>query len=173
MITLVLGGVRSGKSVLAEELAAASGKAVTYIATATASDDAMRERIAQHRERRPEDWGIHEEPLQLAQAIGSVDGDDACLLVDCLSIWMTNLLIAEDETQLDTEIEALIDSLSQLSGDAILVSSETSMGIVPMGELSRQNCDRNGLLHQRVAAIADRVIHLLAGLPKVLKGEPL
>ena len=173
MITLVLGGVRSGKSEFAEKLAAAGGKAVTYIATATASDDSMHERIALHRERRPENWANLEEPLRLAQTIESADRDDGCLLIDCLSIWMTNLLIAEDEARLELETEALIDRLQQLSGDAILVSSETSMGIVPMGELSRQYCDRIGLLHQQVAGIADRVVLVVAGLPQVLKGETL
>lgn len=173
MITLVLGGVRSGKSVLAEDLAAAGGRAVTYIATATASDDSMSERIAQHRQRRPEDWGNLEEPLQLARAIETADRDNGCLLLDCLSIWMTNLLIADDEAQLEGEVQALVDRLREVDGDVILVSSETSMGIVPMGELSRQYCDRIGLLHQQVAGIADRVVLVVAGLPQVFKGEAL
>ena len=173
MITLVLGGVRSGKSALAERLAADGNRAVTYIATATASDDSMAERIALHQERRPGHWGNVEEPLQLAAAIGNADQNDGCLLIDCLSIWLTNLLIAEDEAQLERETEALLEGLQQVTGDLILVSSETSMGIVPLGELSRQYCDRIGLLHQQVAAVADRVILVVAGLPQVLKGESL
>ena len=173
MITLMLGGVRSGKSRLAENLAADGARAVTYIATATASDDSMAERIAQHRARRPESWANVEEPLHLARTVETADNANSCLLIDCLSIWMTNLLIAEDDEQLDTEIEALLGQLRQVVGDVILVSSETSMGIVPMGELSRQYCDRIGLLHQRVAEVADRVVLVVAGLPQVLKGDPL
>jgi adenosylcobinamide kinase/adenosylcobinamide-phosphate guanylyltransferase len=173
MITLILGGVRSGKSGLAENLAADSGRAVTYIATATASDESMAERITQHRERRPRGWSNVEEPLQLAQAIDDADREGGCLLVDCLSIWMTNLLIAEDDTRLDREVRALLERLQEIEGDLILVSSETSMGIVPMGDLSRQYCDRIGLLHQRVAEIAERVILAVAGLPHVLKGDPI
>ena len=173
MMTLLLGGVRSGKSRLAETIAADSGRPVTYIATATASDDSMAERIAQHQQRRPHDWGNVEEPIQLAQALESIDRADGCVLVDCLSIWMINLLIAEDDAQLEREVDALIDALANVTGDVVLVSSETSMGIVPMGELSRQYCDRIGLLHQRVAAIADRVALVVAGLPQTLKGEPI
>lgn len=173
MITLMLGGVRSGKSRLAEKLAADGGRAVIYIATATASDDSMAERIALHRGRRPANWSNIEEPLRLAQAIETADRAAGCLLIDCLSIWMTNLLIAEDEARLERETGALVDCLRQVSGDVILVSSETSMGIVPMGELSRQYCDRIGLLHQRLAEIADRVVLVVAGLPQTLKGDPL
>ena len=171
MMTLVLGGVRSGKSQFAENLAMASGRKVTYIATAMPVDDSMVTRIAQHRERRPAEWGVIEAPLRLARSIAGADAGDACLLIDCLSIWITNLLVAEDDAQLDDEIENLLNQLAQISGEVILVSSETSMGIVPLGELSRQYGDRIGLLHQRIAALSNRVILVVAGLPQVLKGE--
>lgn len=172
MKTLILGGVRSGKSRLAERLAGESGLPVTYIATATATakDDAMQARIAAHRTRRPADWSVVEEPCALAATLQSHAAPDRCLLVDCLTLWLTNLLMAEDSSLLERERAALLDTLPALPGRVILVSNETNMGVMPLGELTRRYCDEAGLLHQALAQCCDRVILTVAGLPHVLKG---
>jgi adenosylcobinamide kinase/adenosylcobinamide-phosphate guanylyltransferase len=170
--TLVLGGVRSGKSRLAEELAAASGLAVSYLATAEAGDAEMRARIEAHQARRPPGWQSREEPICLARALRQQARADSCLLVDCLSLWVTNLLLAEDPACAEREIDALLEFLPACPGELILVSTESNLGVVPMGELSRRYCDRLGLLHQHVAGLCDRVILTVAGLPHYLKGAP-
>lgn len=171
--TLILGGVRSGKSRLAERLAGESGLPVTYIATATAGDDEMRARIAAHRARRPADWFVVEEPSALAAALRGHAAPNRCLLVDCLTLWLTNLLMADDPSLLERERAALLDTLPDLPGQLILVSNETNMGIMPLGDLSRRYCDEAGTLHQELARICGRVILTIAGLPHILKGEPI
>jgi len=171
MKELILGGVRSGKSRLAEQHARAAGGEVCYIATATAEDAEMRQRIARHRQRRPSAWRLIEEPLRLATVLRQQAAADRCLLVDCLSLWLTNLLLAGDADLLAREREALLETLPDLPGRIILVSNETGMGIVPVAELARRFCDEAGLLHQALAGICDRVILTVAGLPHVLKGE--
>ncbi|MDH5356087.1 MAG: bifunctional adenosylcobinamide kinase/adenosylcobinamide-phosphate guanylyltransferase [Gammaproteobacteria bacterium] len=173
MKTLILGGVRSGKSRLGEQLASDSGLPVIYIATATADDTEMQMRIESHRESRPDHWTVIEEPIYLAKALKNADSKSQCILVDCLTLWLTNLLTTEDENLLESEIAALLETLSSLSGQLIMVSNETNMGIVPMGELSRRYCDEAGRLHQLLAQTCDRVIFTVAGLPQILKGEPL
>lgn len=173
MLELILGGARSGKSRLAEQLAADSGLAVTYIATSQALDGEMNERIAQHRARRPADWALVEEPLALAQMLREQAAADRCLLVDCLTLWLTNLLMLEDDTRLQAERDALLACLGQLPGRIILVSNETGLGVVPLGELTRRYVDLAGWLHQDLAARSQRVIFTVAGLPMLLKGEPL
>ena len=170
MKTLVLGGVRSGKSQLAEDMAAVGGLNVSYIATARVGDAEMRERIDLHRARRPSSWVSHEEPLQLTAALRQLARADGCLLVDCLSLWMTNLLLDEDAARIDDEIAALLDFVPDCPGELIFVSTEANMGVVPMGELSRRYCDRMGLLHQDIARLSDCVILTVAGLPHYLKG---
>ena len=147
MKELILGGVRSGKSRLAEQHARESGLPVTYIATATVQDDEMRARVAHHQAQRPDHWAIVEEPLALAAALQRHAAANHCVLVDCLTLWLTNLLCAEDEARLHREIAALLDVLPGLPGHIILVSNETGMGIVPLGELTRRYCDEAGRLH--------------------------
>ena len=169
--TLVLGGVKSGKSRLAEQLADLSELDVVYIATATENDNEMQHRISEHQQRRPDHWQTIEAPIHLAATLQQTCQQDRCVLVDCLTLWLTNLLMAEEKAQLEREIDALIAIIPKLSGHLILVSNETNMGIMPMGELSRQYCDQIGVLHQRIAAIFDRVIFTVAGLPHVLKGK--
>ena len=173
MKTLILGGVRSGKSQLAESLAQQSGLAVTYIATAGADDAAMAARISIHRERRPPDWSNIEEKFHLAQVVASVATENHCVLVDCLSLWLTNLLISDDEILIENEIDALLSCLDEVRAQIIMVSSESNMGVIPMGELSRRYCDLIGQLHQQVATLSDRVILTVAGLPHTLKGDQL
>jgi len=173
MKTLILGGVRSGKSRLAERLARESGRPVTYIATATAGDAEMTERIAAHRARRPADWAVIETPLALAAALQAHARADGCLIIDCLTLWLTNLLLVDDAAALGRERQALLDALGDLPGDILLVGNETGMGIVPLGELTRRYCDAAGWLHQDIAAHCDRVLLTVAGLPLALKGELL
>jgi len=171
--TLILGGLRSGKSRLAERLATDSGLPVTYIATATARDDEMRARIAAHRAHRPDDWHLVEEPLGLAPVLASHAAAGRCVLVDCLTLWLTNLLMAEDTNALERERTALLEEFPRLRGQIILVSNETNMGVIPLGELSRRYCEAAGQLHQELAQVCDRVALTVAGLPHVLKGEPM
>ena len=171
--TLILGGVRSGKSRLAERLAADSGLPVTYIATAMAQDDEMHARIAVHRARRPEHWHLVEESLRLAPVLSRHAAPGRCVLVDCLTLWLTNLLTTEDTYALERERTALLEVLPGLRGQIILVSNETNMGVTPLGELSRRYCDAAGQLHQELARVCDRVMLTVAGLPHILKGEPM
>lgn len=173
MIELILGGARSGKSKLAERLASESGLAVTYIATSQPLDGEMSERIAGHRARRPAEWALVEEPLELAAALRARAGIGQCLLVDCLTLWITNLLMLDDPARLSEERDALLETLAELPGRVLLVSNETGLGVVPMGELSRRYVDEAGWLHQALAERCERVVFTVAGLPMILKGEPL
>ena len=169
--TLILGGVRSGKSRLAERLARESGQSVVYVATARPEDDEMRARIESHRHRRPADWTLIEEPLELARVIHRESAFGRCLLIECLTLWLTNLLMNEDEPRLQREIDALLEAVEQAAGSLILVGNETNLGVVPLGELSRRFCDLAGRLHQDLATRCDRVIMTMAGLPLTLKGD--
>lgn len=182
MKTLIIGGARSGKSALAERRAAASGLRVVYVATAEARDGEMSRRIAHHRQRRPADWGLAEETLHLAATLRRLAAPDTCLLVDCLTLWLSNLLFAGEAARqaeagqpvncplLTDEIAALEEGLPQLPGQIILVSNEVGWGIVPMHPVSRLFADEQGRLNQRIAAVCDRVTLVAAGLPVELKG---
>ncbi len=173
MKTLILGGVRSGKSRLAERLAVQSTLPVTYIATATGDDAEMRARIEAHRAGRPADWSLVEEPLALAETLRAHAAPGRCLLVDCLTLWLTNLLSDVENDRLDRACAALLEALPALPGRLILVGNETNMGVTPLGELSRRYCDTAGRLHQELAQRCDGVILTVAGLPLVLKGDPV
>ena len=170
MRELILGGARSGKSALAEQHATDSGLDVVYIATAEAGDGEMSERIAHHRARRPDHWLCLEEPLQLAATLQQQAAVNRCLLIDCLTLWLSNLLAAGDEV-FECERRALLRQLPKLPGRIIFVSNEVGLGIVPMGELTRRFCDESGRLHQAIASECDRVTFVTAGLPMILKGE--
>ena len=172
-VQLVLGGARSGKSRFAEQAAIESGKNVVYIATATVYDDEMQQRINRHINDRPNHWLTVEEPLLLAQVLKQHADKDTCLLVDCLTLWLTNVLMAE---QASSEVKSLADYkkelleiLADLPGQVILVSNEVGQGIVPMGALSRRFVDEAGWLHQDIARIANKVTLVVAGLPMILK----
>ena len=173
MLQLILGGARSGKSRLAEKLAAESGCAVTYIATSQPLDGEMNERVRHHRERRPEHWALIEEPIGLARVLRDNARADACLLVDCLTLWLTNLLMLEDLQRLSAERDALLECLADLPGEIVFVSNETGMGVVPLGELTRRYVDEAGWLHQALAERCQRVVLTVAGLPLTLKGTAL
>ena len=169
MIDFYLGGARSGKSRLAEQAARQSGLAVTYIATGQALDDEMRQRIAHHRAQRPEHWQLVEEPLALASVLRRAAGADRCLLVDCLTLWLSNHLLRDDGRDWPTARAAFLRALAEAPGRVILVSNEVGQGIVPMGALSRRFVDEAGWLHQAIAERATRVSWVVAGLPQVLK----
>lgn len=169
MKTLILGGVRSGKSRLAEQQAHATQLPVTCIATATAHDAEMQARIAHHQQQRPAHWQLVEEPLALADALQHAASANTCIIVDCLTLWLTNLLCANDEARMQREIAALLHTLPALPGEIILVSNETGMGVVPLGELTRHYCDETGRLHQALAALCDHLTLTVAGLPLKLK----
>lgn len=173
MLELILGGARSGKSRLAEKLAAESGLEVVYIATSQALDGEMSARVAQHRARRPAHWALVEEPVALARVLREQAREERCLLVDCLTLWLTNLLLLDDEARLAAERDALLDTLGELPGRILLVSNETGLGVVPMGELTRRYVDEAGWLHQALAERSRRVLFCVAGLPMILKGETL
>ncbi len=171
MLQLILGGARSGKSRLAEKLALDSHLQVTYIATSQPLDGEMNERVAHHRARRPAEWALIEEPIELV--LRETASAERCLLVDCLTLWMTNLLMLDDAKRLNVEREALLDCLASLPGEIIFVSNETGMGVVPLGELTRRYVDEAGWLHQALAERCQRVVLTVAGLPLTLKGPAL
>ena len=173
MLQLILGGARSGKSRLAEKLAAESGCAVTYIATSQPLDGEMNERVRHHRERRPGHWALIEEPIELARILRDNARADTCLLVDCLTLWLTNLLMLEDPQRLTAERDALLQCLAELPGEIVFVSNETGMGVVPLGELTRRYVDEAGWLHQALAERCQRIVLTVAGLPLTLKGTAL
>ena len=173
MLQLILGGARSGKSRLAEKLATDSALAVTYIATSQPLDGEMSERVRHHRERRPAHWALIEEPIELARVLRENARADTCLLVDCLTLWMTNLLMLDDAQRLTAERDALLACLAGLPGEILFVSNETGMGVVPLGELTRRYVDEAGWLHQALAERCQRVVLTVAGLPLTLKGTAL
>ena len=171
MHELILGGARSGKSALAEHRALAAGGDVVYIATAQALDAEMAMRIDHHRARRPAHWRCIEEPLALAEVLRAEAGEQRCLLVDCLTLWLGNLLGHEDASRFGRERDALLAVLPTLPGRVLLVSNEVGQGVVPMGELSRRFVDEAGRLHQALAQRCGRVCLVVAGLPLWLKGD--
>ena len=171
MRDLVLGGVKSGKSAHGARLAAAASADVVFVATATAGDDEMRLRIERHRRERPSSWGLVEEPLHLASVLADNDAPGRCLLVDCLTLWITNLLGTGDDDLLRRETGALVEAMRSPRADVILVANETGLGVMPVNALARRFCDEAGLLNQRLGGLCERVTFVAAGLPMVLK-EP-
>jgi len=165
-LTLVLGGARSGKSRHAESLIAALPPPWTYVATAEAGDEEMAARIKSHRERRGPQWRTIEAPRDLAKALSACP--DGPVLVDCLTLWLSNLMLAEAD--IEAETAHLEQTLAAASGPLVLVANEVGSGIVPSYPLGRRFCDAQGVLNQRIAARAERVILIVAGLPLLLKG---
>lgn len=168
MKELILGGARSGKSALAQQRAKESTLQVVFIATAQPLDKEMAQRIARHRQERPKTWRVVEEPLYLAATLQEHMTPHSLLLVDCLTLWFSNLLVAGEDC-LHREKAALLDILPSLLGDVVLVSNEVGQGIVPSHETSRYFRDEIGSLHQQLAQICERVTLVVAGLPLVLK----
>ena len=165
-LTLVLGGARSGKSRHAEALIEALPPPWSYIATAQAYDDEMRTRIAEHRARRPDGWITVDVPLALPDAIRGVPAGRP-ILVDCLTLWLTNLILAEHDTA--TATRDLLTACEATTGPVVLVSNEVGLGIVPDNALARRFRDEAGRLHQRLAAQARHVVFMVAGLAMQVK----
>ena len=182
-LTLILGGARSGKSAYAEKLAADQGGPVLYVATAQALDDEMATRIAAHRAQRPAHWRTLEAPLSvgsaLARTLAEIDPPPAAVLIDCVTLLASNAILAlpepVDQAQADAALAQEIDELlgaygATTEGEWILVSNEVGLGVVPAYSLGRVYRDALGRANQRLAAAADRVIFMAAGLPLVMKG---
>lgn len=173
MIELVLGGARSGKSRYAEQRAANSAKQVIYVATGEARDAEMVARIIQHRQARPQHWQTLEEPIQLAKIIKNQSNNKTCLLIDCLTLWLSNILFNRrgelQETVFEYETQALYRVLPTITEPLILVTNEIGLGVVPIDKMARRFVDEAGLLHQHLALLSDRVVLITAGLPHVLK----
>lgn len=166
-LTLVLGGARSGKSRHAEALIAETAPPWVYLATAEALDREMQERIAHHQGRRDPRWRTVEAPRDLAGAIAEVGADGQPVLIDCLTLWLSNTLLADGDVE--GACDGLIAALTEAKGPIVAVSNEVGFGIVPDTPLGRRFRDAQGRLNQQVAAVADRVVLVAAGLPLVLK----
>jgi adenosylcobinamide kinase / adenosylcobinamide-phosphate guanylyltransferase len=167
--TLVLGGARSGKSAFAEQLIRGSARKRIYLATATPGDDEMQARIAHHRVRRGNGWRTIEEPLELAQTLARESAADCAVLVDCLTLWLSNMMHAERD--IEGEIRHLTDWLRLPQNPIVLVSNEIGLGLVPETPLGRRFRDAQGRLNQAVAAAVPNVVFVAAGLPLRLKGQ--
>jgi len=166
---LVLGGARSGKSRMAEQIVERSGLARFYLATAEAGDEEMRQRIAEHQTRRGADWQTLETPFGLETALAETARPDRAVLVDCLTLWLSNILLAESDVE--ERAAALVSTLKTLPGLIVVVSNEVGMGLVPDNALGRSFRDAQGRLNQSVGGACDTVIFVAAGLPLALKGK--
>lgn len=178
MKTLILGGVRSGKSRYAEQLAIQSAQQLDakliYIATSFPQDEEMQQRVEEHQTQRKlsgKDWITIEETLYLADALKAQDKPKTIILIDCLTLWVTNLLCHQDKNLLDTETHKLLRLLPKLNATVFFVSNETGLGVVPMDKLSRQFLEKMGLFHQQLAKLCDSVDFVVAGLPMCIKGK--
>ncbi|QHG69793.1 bifunctional adenosylcobinamide kinase/adenosylcobinamide-phosphate guanylyltransferase [Ensifer adhaerens] len=165
---LVLGGARSGKSSFSERLVEASGFTMHYVATGRAWDDEMRERIDHHRTRRGEGWTTHEEPLDLVGILRRIDDPSHVVLIDCLTLWVTNLML--EERDMTAEFAALVAYLPEARARLVFVSNEVGLGIVPENRMAREFRDHAGRLHQIVAEKSAEVYFVAAGLPLKMKG---
>jgi adenosylcobinamide kinase/adenosylcobinamide-phosphate guanylyltransferase len=181
--TLILGGARSGKSAFAESLAARSCRQIIYIATASAGDAEMQARIAHHRARRPAHWLTVEEPVALGAQIGQLASPGSLLVIDCLTLWLSNLMFsgAGDypevgelalPPQFERERAGFFSALERCASDIVLVSNEIGLGLTPMGAVSRRFMDEQGRLNQAAARVCDQAVLMVAGLPLTLKGAP-
>ncbi len=166
---LVLGGVRSGKSAYAEQLVADTEQEVCYLATSQVWDEEMAARVRIHQERRPSHWQLIEEPIALAARLNALSAGQQSVLVECLTLWLTNLICLEDEARFAAEKAALLEAVANFEGELVLVSSEVGLGIMPMNAMARRFADEAGLLNQQLAKLTERVTLVAAGLPMPLK----
>lgn len=168
---LVLGGVRSGKSQFAERWIAKQQYSVCYLATSQVFDEGMADRVAKHRAHRPEHWQLIEEPLYVAKAFARIQSEypDHGVILECCSLWLTNLLIQEDESQYQKERTEFLNAVAAFKGHLIMVSAEVGLGIMPMNALARRYGDEIGTLNQQLAQLCDQVTFVTAGLPMTLK----
>lgn len=163
--TLILGGIKSGKSRYAEDIASQWKGPISLIATATANDEEMSARIKRHISERNPRFKVVEEPIYLGEAIAKHSAAD-CIVVDCLTLWITNLLMmSESKTSMADERAKFFDSVKNSPAQILFVSNESNMGIIPLGELSRRYCDEIGLVHQGLAGLCDNVFLMVAGIP--------
>jgi len=167
-ITFVLGGQRSGKSKYAEQLIEAEGGGM-YLATAQAFDNEMKERIGTHQQRRGDNWTTLEEPIQIAGIITRESKPSRPILIDCLTLWLSNLILEQQD--IEAETEKLISALQKSLGPVILVSNEVGQGVIPDNALARQFVDCAGVMNRLVAEVAHRVVWVTAGIPNILKDE--
>ncbi len=170
---LILGGARSGKSRYAEQCAIATSKAVIYIATGTAGDPEMQTRIAMHKQSRPSHWQTIEEPILLADTLQHYAETPYCIIVDCLTLWLSNILF-DAQGRYQEEIfkqqkQALLTLLPKISTETLFVSNEVGSGIVPINSMSRRFVDEAGRLHQQLAQLCTQVTLVTAGIPQILK----
>jgi adenosylcobinamide kinase/adenosylcobinamide-phosphate guanylyltransferase len=177
-ITLIMGGARSGKSSYAEKIAASLGGSVLYIATAKAGDAEMAERIAAHRVSRPADWQTLETPRNVDQALDNLQTAPQVMLLDCLTLLVTNIVLSmeeapqhEIEAVVLAEVEAIVNAQRRLDAPMLVVSNEVGLGLVPPYPLGRVYRDALGRANQNLAAQADNVLFMVAGLPMIVKGE--
>jgi adenosylcobinamide kinase / adenosylcobinamide-phosphate guanylyltransferase len=170
-ITLVTGGARSGKSRYAEERAKQLGARLLYLATAEAKDEEMIQRIAEHQKRRGDQWITIEEPLELAEALLLYRGRADCAVVDCLTLWISNLLAQRDEAEVKKKVEELVARLPSLDFDVFLVTNEVGSAIVPDNPLARKFRDLMGWTNQRFAKAAHEVVLMVTGLPVIVRKE--
>ena len=168
-IILVTGGARSGKSKYAEQRAQELGGRRLYIATAEANDDEMAQRITEHKKRRGNDWTTVEEPVELSSVLLAQRGRTDCALVDCLTIWLSNLLLHRDAEYAGQQVELLVQNLPRLDFHVVLVTNEVGWGIVPDNALARQFRDLAGRANQRIAESAHEVVLTVAGVPMIVK----
>jgi len=168
MIELIVGGARSGKSKHALDLARSTGNKLHFVATGRALDDAMSDRIRRHQAERGDDWFLVEEPENLSSLVFGFSESDT-VVIDCLTLWVTNWLCGENSRGWQAEKTAFISAIKNSPAHWILVSNETGMGVIPMGELSRTFVDESGWLHQEVAKVADCVTLVMFGIPQILK----
>jgi len=168
---LILGGAKSGKSSFALNVCNSLNKKRIFLATAQAFDKEMEERIRRHKVERGSGWRTIEEPLKVAETIGSLDSEDTIILLDCLTLWLNNLHMehGEDQEAINEAIENLARQLADIRGGIVIVSNEVGMGIVPDNQLSRTYRDTAGYMNQRIARLSGKVVAVLAGLPLVLK----
>lgn len=169
--TLILGGIRSGKSRYAESLLKKSSLSVSYIATAKADDEEMRQRITSHKASRPTDWRIIEEPYALAETLLHYDQAEHIFLVECLTLWITQLLCLDDDDRMYTELDAVHTILPTLKAEIIFVSNEVGLGIIPYDKISRRYVDIAGRFNQQIAEYVDDVVFVIAGLPHTIKSS--
>lgn len=167
-VSLILGGAASGKTAFAESLVQRTGRSCVYIATAEAHDDEMRAKIDAHREARGAGWSTHEVPLDLGRALAAISGDQA-VLVDCATLWLSNHMLADSDL---AEAEAgLMAGLALCAAPVVIVTNEVGQSVVPETTLGRRFQSAQGRLNQKLAARADLVVQVIAGLPRTLKGE--
>lgn len=174
MIYFITGGASSGKSAYAEslvtELSQDAHKTVFYLATSTNNDEAMQAKVEKHQQRRPDDWQLIEEPLLLADQLNQINKANHIVLIDCMTLYLTNWLFGETPKNWLEEQQNFLTALNHFLGDVIVVSNEIGSGVIPMGQLTRDFVEAAGSLNQEIASLADKATLVVSGLPLALKG---